>query len=113
MCGCSFFAKLNDSLSLCPHHLDFSAGIPSSRHGPVAMAIARTHLESVTTVIGHPMSCLMSTALLSSFTVGAGASSIHVGLVLQECTKQESAATRTHNCVSTEKRKGSVREEFV
>lgn len=53
-----------------PRLLVFSAGIPSSRLGPVAMAIARTHLESVTTAIGPLMSCLMSTALLSSFKVG-------------------------------------------
>lgn len=46
-----------------------SAGTPFSRLGPVAMAIVRTHLESVTMAIGLPMSFLMSTALLSSFKV--------------------------------------------
>lgn len=49
-----------------------STGIPSSHLGPVAMAIVRTHLESVTMAIGLQMSCLMSIASLSNFKVGVG-----------------------------------------
>lgn len=81
VCGCLFHGQallisLSVSLthSLHPCLSVFSAGIPSSRPGPVAMAIARTHLESVTTAIGPLMSCLMSTALLSSFKVGVRSS---------------------------------------
>lgn len=63
---------INLPLSRFPCFLIFSAGIPSNRLVPVAMAIGRTHLESVTTAKGPPMSCLMSTALLSSSKVGVG-----------------------------------------
>lgn len=65
--SCSF---LFPSICLCLLLSVPSAGTPSNHLDLVAMVIVRTHLVSVTMAIGPLMSCLMSTALQSSFKVG-------------------------------------------